>query len=101
MKNTRMKPEARKEDILRAALALAIQHGYTELSRERIADAAGVTGPAIQYHFATMPQFRRDLMRYAVRERCAIVVAQGLALRDPQAQKADDELRHAARRSLF
>ena len=99
-KRTRMTPQARKEDILKAALLLAEKHGYAQITRGEVGAAAGVSGTAVQYHFTTMSQFRRDLMRYAVKQRCAPVVAQGLAMRDPHAQKADAELRRAARGSL-
>lgn len=99
-KQTRMKPAARKEDILKAALSLAEGYGYTQLTRKQVGAAAGVSGTAVQYHFSTMPKFRRELMRYAVKQRNAVVVAQGLAVRDPQALKADEDLRHAARRAI-
>lgn len=96
----RLKPEVRKEHILRAALLLAKKHGYTHVTRDQVARAVGVTGQAIQYHFKTMTQFRRDLMRFAVAQKCLAVVAQGLALRDPRAQAAPLALREAAAATL-
>jgi len=100
MKQTRMKTEARKEDILAAALPLAERHGYTNITRDQIAAAAKVSGPTLHYHFGTIAQLRRDLMRYAVREVCLRVIAQGLMIRDPQAMKAGAELRRPVRRRM-
>jgi len=100
MKQTRMKPDARKEEILAAALPLAVAHGYAKVTRDQIAAAAKVSGPTLHYHFGTIAQLRRDLMRYAVRESCLRVIAQGILVRDPQAMKADVGLRRQAMGSL-
>ncbi|MCH9838634.1 TetR/AcrR family transcriptional regulator [bacterium] len=78
MRQQRLKPEARKEDILAVALALAVVTGYTKLTRERVGEAAGVSGATLSYHFGTMAQFRRALLRYAARVRCLPVIAQGV-----------------------
>ena len=96
MKIKRMRPEARKQDILAAALPLAERLGYDKISRSQIAEAAQVSGPAVQYHFGTMQQLRRDLMRLAIREGCLKVIAQGVLADDPQVAKASSELRRAA-----
>lgn len=100
-KQTRLKPEIRKDELLAAAVALAADIGYTQITREQVASAAGVTPNALSYHFNTMPQFRRELMRFAVRRRNALVVAQGLALRDPHAMRADEDLKIQAQRALY
>lgn len=96
MKRTRLKPEARKTDILEAAVLLARETGYTNVTREQIAERVGVSGPAIQYHFGNMAQLRRDLMRRAVKAGDLAVIAQGLAAADPQARKADEGLQRRA-----
>ena len=101
MKRTRLKPEARKEDILAAALPLAEKYGYTNISKERIGKAAGVSGPVVNYHFGTMVQFRRDLMRYAIKEGNLAVIAQGLSAGDAHAKKAPPELKKKALEALM
>lgn len=100
MKRKRLKPDIRKENILKAALKLAAVGNYLVVTRDEIAKAVGVTGPALQYHFGTMARLRNELMRYAVRHRHPRVVAQGLATRNPQALKADDELKQLAKAAL-
>ena len=96
MKQTRMRPALRKEDILAKALPLAARHGYASITRGQIAAAAGVSGPVLNYHFGTMAQLRRDLMRYAVRMGCLKVIAQGLTAGDAQARKAAPDIKRAA-----
>lgn len=98
----RYKPQVRRELILAAAAALAASGApYHALSREAIARAAGVSGPALQYHFGTMVQFRRDLMRYAIRHELLPVVAQGLAADDAHARRAPPALREKAAKFLI
>lgn len=89
----RMKPEVRKESILAAALKLAEEKGYTNITREQVAAVAGISGTAVQYHFHTMSNFRQQLMQYAVACNCLAVVAQGLVMNDKQAKKASVELK--------
>lgn len=101
MKTPRKKSEVRKEDILAKALKLAETKGYRDVTREEITTAAGVSGPVVNYHFGTMTQFQRDLMRYAVRHENLAVIAQGLCARDPQARKASEELRRRAVDSML
>lgn len=101
MKQTRMKHEARKEDILEAALPLAVQLGYANVTRNHIAHAIGVSGTTVQYHFGTMAQLRRAVMRLAIHTRCLAVIAQGLSAGDEQAKKAPPELQREALDSLI
>jgi AcrR family transcriptional regulator len=101
MKQKRMEPEARKDEILDAALAMAAECGYTNLTRDAVALRVGVASTTVQYHFQTMGQFRVEVMRAAVKQRCLVVVAQGMAARDPQALKADEDLRIAAAGSML
>ena len=96
MSKSRLKPEARKEDILAAALPLAAEHGYRNITRNQIAEAAKVSGPTLNYHFGTMAQLQRDLMRHAIARENLRVIAQGISAGDSQAAKVDSELRSRA-----
>ena len=100
MKQKRIKSEIRKEEILLAAIPVAERKGYTNVTRDDIAEAVGISGPGILYHFKTMRQFRSSLMRYAVKNQTLRVIAQGLVLRDPHACRASDELQQQARDSI-
>lgn len=92
----RFKPEIRKEAIIEVALTLAEQTHYRELTRDQIGQPIGITGPAIMYHFGTMQQLRRDIMRAAVKQERLRVIAQGLSCGDVHALKASGELQYRA-----
>lgn len=97
---TRLKPTDRKEQILAAALTLAETQGYSHVTRDGIAAEAQCAPGLVNAYFGTMINLRRDIMRAAVRERRLVVVAQGLAARDPHARKAPDDLKQAALDSI-
>ncbi len=100
MSQTRMKPEARKEDILTAALIVATKFHYQHVSRAEIAEQAGVTGTTVQYHFHTMQQLRVQIMRAAIKRECLPVIAQGILAGDSHARKAPQELKDRAWSSI-
>lgn len=90
----------RTERILSAALALAAAGNYRALRRVTIADAVGMPPSLVSYYLGDMDTLRDAVMRGAV-ERCVLaVVAQGLAVRDPIALAAPDELKTAALATL-
>lgn len=101
MKQQRLKPAARKEDILAVALPLAEDEGYDNITRAQVGAAAGVSGPVLNYHFGTMSQFKHDLMAYAIKAESLSVVAQGLSKGDEQAKGAPKALRRKALASLM
>lgn len=89
-------PADRTRELLAVALNLAAAHGYRSLTRESIATAAGVSPALVSARLGTMDQLRRSVMRAAVAQRVVSVVAQGLAVRDRQAMRADESLRALA-----
>jgi AcrR family transcriptional regulator len=89
-------PELRTAQLIDVALALAATDGLRQLTRERIAQTAGVSPALVSARLGTMEQLRRSVMRAAVRQRVVPVVAEGLAVRDKHAQAADEELRALA-----
>lgn len=99
MKRQRLNAENRVQGILTSALALATEVGYRVLTREKIADAAGVTGPLINHYWGNMDEFKKALLDYAVEQRCLPVVAQAIVAREPLL-RADASLRADAL-SLF
>lgn len=93
---TRKKPQERKEEILAAAAKLAERVGYTHVTRDAVADQAGVSMGLVSNYFSTMAQLKRDIMRFAVREGNLHIIAQGLMHKDTQALKVDKEVRNRA-----
>jgi len=94
--NTRANPVLRKEYILAAAVDVARVQGYHKLTRERVAEAAGVSPGLVSHHFSTMQKLRGDVMRHAVKTGILEIVAQGLAMRDDHARRAPMELKQRA-----
>lgn len=86
----------RTRELLAVALRLAAAQGWQSVTREDIALAAGVSPALVSARLGTMDAMRRSVMRAAVAQRVVAVVAQGLALKDRQAMKADETLRRQA-----
>lgn len=82
--------------LLSAALKLAATKGYNRITRDEIAQAAGVSPALVSARLGTMDAMRRSVMRAAIRERVLAVVAQGIVARDKHALAADVELRRQA-----
>lgn len=97
---TKLQARERVAQILSAALELAPEVGYQRLTRDDVARRLGIPSSLIPYHMGTMDNFRRSLMREAVRVGCLPVIAQGLAARDSHALKAPEPLRQQALASL-
>lgn len=100
MKHDKMSAPEREAQILAAALTSAERYGYSRFTLQQVADAAGVDKTLPLHYFGTMVQLRRKVMRAAIKREALAVIAQGLAIRDPHAQKAPAELRARALQSL-
>lgn len=89
----RLKTSVRKEEIVGVALRLAALTHYTQVQRKHIAEELGLSPPALTYHFGTMAQIQRAVMRAAVIREDLTVLAQGLVANDEHAKKAPHDLR--------
>lgn len=92
----RMDPVDRRRQLLDVGLALAEKVGYRNVTMTALTEAAGVSRTLYHRYFTTVGRFRVDVMRAAVKKENLIVIAQGLAAKDPQAMKASPELRERA-----
>lgn len=54
--------QARRDDIVRAAIAILNADGYAEASVDRIARAAGTTKSTVLYHFATKDAIYQEIV---------------------------------------
>lgn len=100
----RYPPEMREALLLESALEAAAKHGLYTMTRDQIAEVAGVSPSLISHRLGTMPAMRRSVMRQAVargdNRMCLQIIAQGIAARDPHALKAPPSLRAAALATL-
>ncbi len=76
----RMPPERRREQLLDAALSVILEQGYSGVSIEAIARAAGVTRPVVYDHFPDLARLLYALIereeRYALEQLENIVPAE-------------------------
>lgn len=93
MTRSRLPKEQRRTELLDVALKLAERLGADKITHDCVAERAGVARSLVAHYFGTATQLRRDVMRAAVKQRLVVIVARGLALRDPHAGKADEALR--------
>lgn len=93
---TRTDPELRKDQILNVIVNMAHKTGYIELTRNDIANKAGVSVGLITKYFGTMKQLRRTIIRTAIKQESIEIIAQGLANNDTHAKKAPAELKTKA-----
>lgn len=93
---TRTNPELRREHILGTAVTVAKTEGYTKITRDQVAEAAGVSAGLVSRYFPAMAQLKKAIMRQAVRYEVPEIIAQGLALGDDRARKAPQGLKDKA-----
>ena len=95
------RPEARKCEVMAAALALARLSSYLLVTREAVAERAQCSPASVSRLYGTMPQFRRAIMSAAVAAQDLTVIGQGVAAQDPKALAASSKVRRAAMESFL
>lgn len=95
-----MNSKQRKRELLSAALALSVRHGYNHVTRAQIATAAGCSEGLVTHSLGTMTTLRRAIMGEAIRAECLPVIAQGLAARDARAMRIPDDVKRRAAATL-
>lgn len=98
---TRLQPDDRRAAILEAALTLAKLHGYRALTRDMVADAAGVSPALITRYFYAFPLLQSEVVSEAVRLGLPELVAEGLVSGEPAALNAPESVRLGAAMSLI
>lgn len=89
-----------QEKIILAGLSLLERDGQAGVTREAVAEVAGVSPASVSHHFGSISEFRSLLMQTAVDRGVIKAVAWGLVAGDPLAMNAPENLRRAAIRSL-
>jgi DNA-binding transcriptional regulator YbjK len=86
----------RKEQLLDVAIDLAVEENYAKITRDSVAERAGVSMGLVTKYFGTMNQLKTEVMRAAVKRGIPSIIAQGLATGDSRAKKAAPELKEKA-----
>lgn len=96
MTKRRLDPDVRSAQILSAAVTLAKRRGFSRLTRDAIAEEAGVSVGLVSNYLGTMDDLRNEVMRRAVVEEILPIIAAGLAEGNRIALRAPASLRHRA-----
>jgi len=99
-KRRRLAPADRKEEIIFAAMAVAREIGYQQVTRNLIAERAGTSDALVTTRLGTTDEIAQLIMREAVIRRDLTIIAQGIATNDPIAIAAPEELRTESRQAL-
>ncbi len=97
---TRMRPHCRKKQILWAACTLSAAVGYRHITRQSVAELAGVAPGLVSYYFGDMDALRNTVMGHALATGISSIIAQGLVAKNPIALAAPMSVRLRARNSL-
>lgn len=73
----------RRDAILVAALQLCQGRHYQQVSLREIAREAGVSHPLVLWHFGSIAELRREMVKQAVREERWKIVADAILASDP------------------
>lgn len=98
---SRANPNMRKDHILSVAIDIARKIGCDKITREEVAERAGVSVALVSRYFGTMVKLRRSVMRAAIKQEIPEIVARGLAIGDPHAKKAPETLKTLAINTLI
>ena len=97
----RLKPEARRDQILTAALQVAAKpNGWSYLNRRAVANAANCSEGLVSKYFGTVKKLRKTVMVTAVSREILPIIIQGIMAQDKCALKAPFALKAAAIQSL-
>ncbi len=100
-KRVYLKKEARRDQILAAAINMSLDVGFNSLTRDGVAERAGVAMGQINHIFSTMTKLRNAVMRSAISRELLPIIATGLALGDKNAHAAPEWLKQKAATSLI
>lgn len=93
---TRMQPEARRENVLNAAMKEAEKVGFNKVQRSAIAKRADCSVSLVTHYFGTVQQLQRVIMREAIRTDNDKIIAQGVVAKHPQCRKLTPERKFQA-----
>jgi len=88
----RMNPIKRREQILATGLKFCEQNHYLTLTGNAIADKLGVRPSLTWHYFGDLKNFRRQILKEAIKRQNLTIIAQMMVKRDRALAKAPPEL---------
>lgn len=83
----RIGKDARKDQILDAAVVVANKIGYVAITRKEIADEANVSQALVSRYFGTMENVKDETVKRAIVKGNMKVICEGLVHKHPAAKK--------------
>ncbi len=97
MENRRMLPSAKGRDLVLAAIPLAVEIGYKNLTGPKVAAAAKVSSHSlINYYFGDIGQFKTQVVEAAIATANLEIIVQALVCNDPAVSSLPPYLKTAA-----
>lgn len=91
-----MDAKMREQELLEAAVKVAVNIGWAQMTRADIARQAGCSEALVTGRLGLMDRVRLRVMRAAVTHSIVPVIAQGLAIRHPATKRATEAQRTRA-----
>jgi DNA-binding transcriptional regulator YbjK len=86
-------PDIRKQQILEAAILVALKVGYKKITRKAVAGKAGVSTGLITNYFTPIDILKTEVLIMAVRKEIIELIAQGVGARDPVTRNLPNKLK--------
>lgn len=92
--------EDRDNLILNAAIELAQEDSFQWITRDAVAERAGVSPGTVNNAYGTIADLKRAVLRAAVERRILSIIAEALGVKHPIAMEAPEDLRKEALATL-
>ena len=86
-------PRIRKQQLLNAAVELALQVGFSNMTRDSIAQFANVSTGLINFHFDSIKQLRKELIKLAIDKEILPIIIQAIGKGEIKLNKLPPEVR--------
>lgn len=96
MPRTRLTHENRRADLLLAAMQIARERGFSHVTRDGVANAAGVSTGLVSYHFTDANGLRDAVVDEAIARANVKLLGEALVAGNRRAMKASPDLKRAA-----
>lgn len=90
-----------KSRIMKAAIEVAIDQGYTQLERRKVARQADVAESLVSYYFGDVNDLKYAVILHAIKHSILPIIAQALVNHDPQALRLPANIKKKAAQSIM
>lgn len=88
----RLTPEIRREQILKAGIALALDGNYNTITRAAVAKLADCAEPLVTHYYGSIDNLRHQILLFAIDNRSHTILQQAIINRDKTLETVPREL---------